>query len=580
MHNFGSATAAVAVIAIASASIPLSASSTTVSPHTGANALLAIDENRSTVVDRIVSQWGDALITSGAGVTTQQLREMLYALRADHLLAASLAGTLAGLRDLLAMTAPLVRERPASAKALGDAAGAVVYTPVTPCRLVETRGTFSAVYQGGGAFTTNQVRNYTIQGGNGVCLSQLPAGLNPTAIQVQVFGMPTTAGSGDLEILPQGSSFGSTATMVYIASIAFNTVSTTAKVNLTNNQISVQVRGGGAHVAIDVVGYFKTPRNGDGSLEFTVSSGRALRLEPDAISPSLIGGNASNSAASFFSGQTVAGGGYADNDCYEPSTGQYTRPCTNRTLGGYATVGGGAANVSGSGGVVGGGFNNTASFYAVVPGGSTNTASGTYSFAAGTYARADANSCVAFSLWGDAPGMPCFGVPGVFNVGAPAGASFDYFSQRPDGGGFRYVAIGRVASQTISTWTGAFLTDSGVWVNASSSKARKTDFAPVDGREVLARVARLPITTWRYKEGEGAVRHMGPMAEDFDAAFGIGYGPQTIADLDARGVALAAIQGLNAKLEDRIAEQQREIVELRRMLVDLRGMLDLKGALH
>ena len=59
---------------------------------------------------------------------------------------------------------------------------------------------------------------------------------------------------------------------------------------------------------------------------------------------------------------------------------------------------------------------------------------------------------------------------------------------------------------------------------------------------------------------------MGPMAEDFWAGFAIGYGPQTIADLDARGVALAAIQGLNAKVEEQaltVAEQQREIAELR-----------------
>jgi hypothetical protein len=53
------------------------------------------------------------------------------------------------------------------------------------------------------------------------------------------------------------------------------------------------------------------------------------------------------------------------------------------------------------------------------------------------------------------------------------------------------------------------------------------------------------------------------MAEDFHAAFGVGYGPHTIADLDARGVAFAAIQGLNARLEQRVGEQAREIAALR-----------------
>jgi len=52
----------------------------------------------------------------------------------------------------------------------------------------------------GGAFGSNEIRNYTILGGNGVCLTQLPAGLNPAAIQVQVFGIPTTGASGDIEM--------------------------------------------------------------------------------------------------------------------------------------------------------------------------------------------------------------------------------------------------------------------------------------------------------------------------------------------------------------------------------------------
>jgi hypothetical protein len=48
---------------------------------------------------------------------------------------------------------------------------------------------------------------------------------------------------------------------VYVGNVAFNTVSTTAKINLANNQIGVQVRGGAANLAIDVVGYFKRPGN-------------------------------------------------------------------------------------------------------------------------------------------------------------------------------------------------------------------------------------------------------------------------------------------------------------------------------
>jgi hypothetical protein len=66
------------------------------------DSLLSVDQNRSTVVDRVHGAWGDALEKSNAGISREQLREMLMGLRADHLLAASLSGSLEGLRDVLA----------------------------------------------------------------------------------------------------------------------------------------------------------------------------------------------------------------------------------------------------------------------------------------------------------------------------------------------------------------------------------------------------------------------------------------------------------------------------------------------
>ncbi|MFO1303328.1 MAG: tail fiber domain-containing protein [Burkholderiales bacterium] len=227
--------------------------------------LLAIDSNREAVVERIATQWSDALSRAGAGITRDQLREMLLGMRADQLLAASLVGSLDGLRDVIA--ASLVRETEVKpsllhAKALGDANKDVVYVPVTPCRLVDTRAPYPAVYQNGGAFAGNEIRTYTLQGGNGVCLTQLPPSVTPSAVQMQVYGIPTTSGSGDIEILPQGGTFGSSATLVYLGSNAFTSASTTTPANLANKQVSVQVRGGGAHVAVDVVGFFRPPAGG------------------------------------------------------------------------------------------------------------------------------------------------------------------------------------------------------------------------------------------------------------------------------------------------------------------------------
>jgi hypothetical protein len=81
-----------------------------------------------------------------------------------------------------------------------------------------------------------------------------------------------------------------------------------------------------------------------------------------------------------------------------------------------------------------------------------------------------------------------------------------------------------------------------------SDRAVKTDFASVDGQAVLAQVAALPIQSWRYRTEERAIRHIGPMAQDFAAAFGVGDDERHIPVVDGQGVALAAIQGLLQEL--------------------------------
>ena len=65
-------------------------------------------------------------------------------------------------------------------------------------------------------------------------------------------------------------------------------------------------------------------------------------------------------------------------------------------------------------------------------------------------------------------------------------------------------------------------------------------------------MARLPIETWQYK-GE-AIRHIGPMAQDFAAAFRVGADDRHIDLIDANGVALAAIQALTERLDAQEAE--------------------------
>jgi hypothetical protein len=102
-----------------------------------------------------------------------------------------------------------------------------------------------------------------------------------------------------------------------------------------------------------------------------------------------------------------------------------------------------------------------------------------------------------------------------------------------------------------------------------SDRNQKKAIAPVDTKEILDKVARLPISTWTYIEEPSAVRHLGPMAQDFRASFGLGSDDRSYNSVDAHGVALAAIQALErmvAAQEKRIANLERENRRLERRL--------------
>ena len=103
---------------------------------------------------------------------------------------------------------------------------------------------------------------------------------------------------------------------------------------------------------------------------------------------------------------------------------------------------------------------------------------------------------------------------------------------------------------------------------AQSDRNAKEGFESIDPRVILAAVATLPIERWSYK-GE-PVRHLGPMAQDFAAAFRLGADDRHIFPLDAAGVALAAIQGLHSL----VLAQRVRLEALERQLTALRGETD------
>ena len=87
-------------------------------------------------------------------------------------------------------------------------------------------------------------------------------------------------------------------------------------------------------------------------------------------------------------------------------------------------------------------------------------------------------------------------------------------------------------------------------VTHASDRNAKTNFTTVNALEVLNKVSRLSISRWNYKADAGSLQHVDPTAQDFHAAFGLnGHNDTHTSAVGVRGVALAAIQGLNQKLE-------------------------------
>jgi hypothetical protein len=98
-----------------------------------------------------------------------------------------------------------------------------------------------------------------------------------------------------------------------------------------------------------------------------------------------------------------------------------------------------------------------------------------------------------------------------------------------------------------------------------SDRNAKRNVEPVDEQAVLEVLATLPVSTWSYKSDDPAVRHLGPMAQDFYSAFGLGDTDRAYNSIDAQGVAMAAIKALYERSRaqderiDRLEQENRDL---------------------
>jgi hypothetical protein len=323
---------------------------------------------------------------------------------------------------------------------------------------------------------------------------------------------------------------------------------------------------------------------------------------------SVIGGGLANQATNSYA--TVGGGQHNFAGGLNSFIGGGS---FNQATNFQSTVAGGSGCLAGGGSsAVGGGSGNAANgAYSTVPGGLQNQASGALSFAAGSTAHA--NHQGAF-VWGDSEsGIYSSDRNDQFKVRAAGGvildvsgsshlspAAFLVNSTAAHGVG---IFVAQTSDDATAVFTAAGTGDiikgfnggnggnaifevfnNGVVAatsfNSTSDRNAKENFSSVSAEQILDHVLALPVTRWNYKM-DADKDHIGPMAQDFHAAFGLNGGDDKhISLVDEEGVALAAIQGLNQKLENRsehLEDRERQLeaenAELEKTVAELKQLV-------
>ncbi|WP_370306920.1 tail fiber domain-containing protein [Sinimarinibacterium flocculans] len=158
-----------------------------------------------------------------------------------------------------------------------------------------------------------------------------------------------------------------------------------------------------------------------------------------------------------------------------------------------------------------------------------------------------------------------------------AGGTFSINHVDTGGPEFRVTRAGamivgpRGASNMILSKTGT-MTLAGTLVQNSDVNAKRS-IEPVAGETVLAKLSDLPVSTWEYKSDASGVRHLGPMAQDFHKAFGLGEDPTKIAPGDMAGVALVGLQALAREQDRQLTELRREASEKDHRILELQTQI-------
>jgi hypothetical protein len=235
----------------------------------------------------------------------------------------------------------------------------------------------------------------------------------------------------------------------------------------------------------------------------------------------------------------------------------------------YSIAMGNAPNAGGVGAVaIGRGAN--AGGYAAQAIGYHVTASGNYSTAFGDYTVTSGEHSVAMGYHANTNGMRGSFVYSDYSSTSifAAATAPNQFMVKAAGGTIFY--SNSVLSSGVSLAPGG-----GAWLTLSD-KNSKENFKKMNKETILHKIAGLDIPSWNYKSQNERIRHLGPMAQDFYAAFGLGENNTTITTTDIDGINMLAIQALT----DRTKELSEKIAELNQMKKRLQDLEKQKQALE
>jgi hypothetical protein len=512
-------------------------------------------------------------------------------------------------------------------KAIGDVNKDLAYTPLAPCRLFNTiAGQTSALGQLGGAFAPNSLRNIVPAGACGI-----PAtGVKDLFVTFTTLNNTVNSG-GFLSMVQTGTPIN---TQVDIFNIGTQYSSGSAIVPTGDaGQFDVYVAAANAHVIVDILGYFTNPTSGNitnsiaGGNVFTVtntntsSSSTALRGISTSTTSGGIGVWGSQAGGGFgVYGQAGAGGYgvYAQAGASgfgllaSAGAGGYGVYGSSSGAGSYGVYSAGNLGVSTSGvldfgsqtrqmiqlwggvdkygiGVQSGTqyFRTDGNAFAGGTGGFAWFEGGTHSDTA--FDAGAGGSALMYLTRGASLVIPSDTDQQIKlrqNSGLLSGIGAQGFTayMRTNGGIAFFVGGVHSANQndpgaggsvlaTIQSGAGSATVTGNVRAlgfTATSDRASKTDFASVNAKSILAKVASLPISTWKYIAEQGmGVRHIGPVAQDFMKAFNVGYDDKSISSIDASGVALTAIKGLSEIVQEkdaRISSLEKELAAIKKKL--------------